>query len=375
VIVAFGSMKILVVSHPPLVAELGASQVALHLAAGLCALGHDARAWSPSPLPPDTRWWNLWVRQRRIMERYAAEHGPFDVIDTPAISASARLARCGRLVVRSVQPELLYLLHGVRADLRHRAVPSPRSLAHAALAVPQAAAIVAGWRRAAAILCLGSRELAWMRRRFPAWTAKTGSYVNAPPPDEREGLAQVRRQRHAAHKDLRTGVRFLWIGRWAAHKGTKRLLRFLARRLAACPADTVTVAGCGPAAEREIPAEWLRAGRVRLLPSFPRAGLPDLLAVHDAGLFTSSVEGWGLTLNEMLESGLPVYATGAGAVDDLRPYFPSSLRPFPPPERLEPAPLEDLGANGYFERFDWGAIARDYARQVVGLLEEKGPHA
>lgn len=367
-------MKILMVSHPPLVAELGASQVALHLAAGLCALGHDARAWSPSPLPADTRWWNLWVRQRRAMECYAAEHGPFDVIDTPAISASARLARCGRLVVRSVQPELLYLLHGVRADLRHRAVPSPRSLAHAGLAVPQAAAIVAGWRRAGVILCLGSRELAWMRRRFSAWAAKTGSYVNAPPIAEQKAFAQVRRQRQATQRDPRTGIRFLWIGRWAAHKGTRRLLDFVAQRLAACTADTVTIAGCGSAAEREIPADWLRAGRVRLIPSFARAELPDLLARHDAGLFTSSVEGWGLTLNEMLESGLPVYATGAGAVDDLRPYFPSSLRPFPPPERPEPAPLEDLDANGYFERFDWGAIARDYARQVVALLREKSLH-
>ena len=83
------------------------------------------------------------------------------------------------------------------------------------------------------------------------------------------------------------------------------------------------------------------------------------------------MEGWGLNLNEMLESGLPVYATRAGAVDDLEPYFPSSLRSFPPPERIEPAPLEDLEANGYFQRFTWGAIARDYERQVAALFEEK----
>ena len=363
-------MKILVVSHPPLVAELGAAQVARELAAGLSALGHDARAWSPSPLPAKAHWWNASLLQRRAMERYAAAHGPFDVIDTPAISASPRLARCGRLVVRSVQPELLYLGHGVRDDLRRRALPAPRTLAHAALAVTLAGAILAGWRRAGAILCLGSRELAWMRRRFPAWAAKTGSYVNAPPTPDQEAFARVRRQRRPAPEPSGSpaGARFLWIGRWTPHKGTQRLLDFLGQRLAACPADTVTVAGCGPAAEREIPVEWLHQGRVRVVPAFARNELPDLLAAHDAGLFTSTVEGWGLTLNEMLESGLPVYATAAGAVDDLRPYFPHSLRPFPPPERIEPTALEDLEANGYLRRFNWLEIARDYERQVVALL-------
>lgn len=366
-------MRILVVSHPPLVAELGAAQTALQLAAGLRALGHDACAWSPSPLPPGTRWWNVSTRQRQGAERFAAEHGPFDLIDTPAITASALLARSGRLVVRSVQPELLYVLHGVREDLRRPPVPSPRALAHTALAVRQAGAIFAGWRRARAILCLGGNELAWMHRRFPAWAAKTGSYVITPPAAEREPLAEVRRQR--PDRPPGPGSRFLWIGRWAAHKGTRTLLGFLAERLPSCPSDTVTIAGCGPAAEREIPAEWLRDGRVHLLPSFARAELPRLLASHDAGLFTSSLEGWGMSLNEMLESGLPVYATEAGGVTDLRPYFPCSLRPFPPPHRIEPAPLEDLEANGYLERFDWSAIARDYERQVLDLPRRRGSDA
>ncbi len=369
-------MRILLVSHPALTAELGAAQIALRLAAGLRARGHDAAVWSPEPLPPDTRWWNLWVRQRRAIERHACEHGPFDLIDTPAISASRALARSGPLLVRGLQPELDYLASDVWGDLRHRLLPSPRSMAHALLALPRAGAIVAGWRRARAILCLGSRDLAAMRRRFPGWTDKLDFYVGAPSDEERAALAEVRRRRVAPGQG--TGVRFLWIGRWAAHKGTRRLLRFIAGRLAAAPADRFTIAGCGPAAEREVPAEWIRGGRVRLVPAFPRAELPDLLAAHDAGLFTSSVEGWGLSLNEMLESGLPVYATEAGAVDDLRPYFPASLRPFPPPE-LPPLPavgrrwerglggegLEDLAANGYYERFNWERIAREYERQAL----------
>ncbi|HEX9945110.1 MAG TPA: glycosyltransferase family 4 protein [Thermoanaerobaculia bacterium] len=355
-------MRILVVSHPPLTAEFGAAQTALTLAAALRARGHDALAWSPEPLPPGTRWWNLWRGQAAGIERYAADHGPFDVIDTPAITASRELARHGRIVVRSIQPELRYLLFDLRNDLLRR--PSLRALANAAVGVPRAAAILAGWRRASYILCLGNQELAWMRRRFSGWTSKLRSYVSAPPPGERPALMEVRRQRRAGAEG--EGVRFLWIGRWAEHKGIRRLRRWLAERAASSPRDTVTLAGCGPAAERDLPPEWLRSGRVRLVPSFPRSDLPGLLASHDAGLFTSSVEGWGLSLNEMLESGMPVFATEAGAVADLRPFFPESLRPFPPPARIEPWPArEDLAANGYLARFNWDTIARSYEEALL----------
>jgi len=359
-------MRFLLVSHPPLSTELGAAQITLRLAEGLRALGHEAVTWSPEPLPRDTRWWNLWVRQRRAIERYAREHGPFDAIDTPVLSASPALARQGPLLVRSFQPELHYLLSAVWGDLRHRFPPSPRSLVLGPAVLPRAGAIIAGWRRARAILCLGSRELAWMRRRFPGWAGKMGFYVCAPSGAERAALAETRRRR--VQRPPATGTRFLWIGRWAAHKGTRRLLRFISGRLAAAPGDSFTLAGCGPAAEREVPADWLGTGRVRLLAAFGRAELPALLAEHDAGLFTSSVEGWGLSLNEMLESGLPVYATEAGAVQDLKPYFPASLRPFPPPVRIAPTVLEDLEANGYFQRFDWREISRDYERQATAFL-------
>lgn len=356
-------MRILLVSHPPLTAELGAAQIALHLAAALRERGHDARAFSPEPLPPDTRWWNLWKRQAEGVERWAESHGPFDVIDTPAISATGRLSRCGALVTRSVQPELRYLWQDVRNDLARR--PSPRAMANALLSLRRAEAIEAGWSRAGAILCLGSLELEWMRRLFPAWRDKLGLYVCALSREERESLTDVRRSREEPPGG---GTRFLWIGRWSAQKGPRKLLRFLRGRIASHPADTFTIAGCGPAAERELPAAWLRSGRVQVIPAFPRAELPALLAGHDAGLFTSAVEGWGLSLTEMLEAGLTVFATEAGAVADLRPYFPGSLRPFPPPAEIAPAPLEDLAANGYYERFSWPAIAASWEEQVLGRL-------
>jgi glycosyltransferase involved in cell wall biosynthesis len=369
-------VRILIVSHPPLTAELGASQVAMSLAAALAARGHDARAWSPEPLPEDTRWFNLRRRQRRAIELYAAAHGPFDVIDSPALTASRRLARHGALVVRSVQPELRYLWRGLRADL---ARPLPlRGGVHAVFAVPTAAAIVGGWRRARAILCLGSLELDWMRRRFPGWRDKLGLYLNTLPTTEQDALAAVRRGRAGARgvgaaggAATSAGRRYLWLGRWTAHKGLRPLLRFLAERLDGPGGDSFTLAGCGRAPELELPAAWLRSGRVALVPSFTRSDLPALLASHDAGLFTSDVEGWGLNLNEMLESGMPVFATEAGGVADLRPFFPRSLRPFPPPPPksagLAAGPLEDLDANGYRARFSWAAIAASWERQVLAL--------
>jgi glycosyltransferase involved in cell wall biosynthesis len=356
-------MKILVVTYSPLNAELGAAQSALNLAAALRARGHDALAWSPET-PPGVGRWDLRRRQREAMADFLARHGPFDVIDMPAIGVSRALARQARLVVRSIQPELLYLEQEIRSDLGRRFPPTLRTLAHAVIAAPRAVTILAGWRRARFILCLGTIELSWMLRRFPRWAPKLGSYVCALSPAERPVLAEVRRRRPAGPEG--EGLRFLWVGRWAAHKGTRRLVRWIADRSAIAPHDTFTLAGCGAAAERDLRPEWLRSGRVRLVPAFARAELPALLASHDAGVFTSTVEGWGLSLNEMLESGLPVFATEAGGVADLKPYFPQSLRPFPPPVQIElPPEREDLEANGYFARFDWAVVARDYEEAAL----------
>jgi glycosyltransferase involved in cell wall biosynthesis len=355
-------VRILLVSHPALAAELGAAQIAINLAEALRARGHEALAWSPEPLPSGTRWWNLARRQARAAERFAASSGPWDLIDTPAIAASRELAQCGPLLVRSVQPELRYVWHGVRSDLLSN--PSPRAVLHAALAVPRARAIISGWRRARTILCLGSLELDWMRRRQPALRAKLGCYLCALGSDEQAALRAVRRARQSPAAGGER--RFLWIGRWAAHKGTERLVRFIGERLAAAPKDRFTLAGCGTAPERALPPEWLRSGEVRLVPAFARAEMPALLAAHEVGLFTSGVEGWGLNLNEMLESGLVVYATEAGAVPDLRPFFPSSLRPFPPPLSIAAGAPEDLDTNGYYRSFSWAAIADSYERQALG---------
>lgn len=357
-------MRLLVVSHPPLAAEYGAAQLALNLGAACRRRGHEVTVWSPEPLPPETRWWHRWLRQRQAIEAYVAAHGPFDVIDVPAISVGRRLARAATIVARSVQPELLYLAAGLDAQLRRRPFPSLLLPFHAAHAGRLGLALLGGWHRARWILCLGSLELDWMRRRFPRWERKLRSYEIAPSSTDREILAAVRRRRVPPSPEK--GTRFLWIGRWVPHKGTERLVRFLSERAAARPLDSFTLAGCGPAAAADCPPELLRQGRLRIVPFFHRAELPALLAAHDAGLFTSTVEGWGLSLNEMLESGMPVFATLAGGVPDLRRFFPQTLHPFPPPLEL-PVPAAAEPAD-YEEHFTWDRIACRYETEILAPL-------
>ena len=355
-------MRLLLVSHPPLSPEYGAAQTALHLTAALRRRGHDAVAWSPEPLPPQAHWLNRWRWQRRRLEEHLTATAPFDAIDLPAVSISRRVAAAAPTIARSVQPDLRYFGCAFAERLRRLPRGAPGALAHTAADLAVCGAILAGWRRAQVILCLGSLELKWMSARLPWARSKLIRYVNALGPAEQAALAVVRADRSTPSG---RGIRFLWIGRWVPQKGTHRLVTWIAERAALAPHDTLTVAGCGPDAARDLPRELLANGRIRVIEFFGRDELPALLADHDAGVFTSEVEGWGLSLNEMLESGLPVFATAVGGVPDLAPFFPASLRPFPPPLELEAHAPEDFARSGYLDRFTWDRIAAAYEREVL----------
>jgi hypothetical protein len=146
-------------------------------------------------------------------------------------------------------------------------------------------------------------------------------------------------------------------------------MRFLRERVDAGTRDAFTIAGCGPDGESALRPLSAR-GRVRVVPTFARVELPGLLADHDAGLFTSGVEGWGLVLNEMVEAGLPIYATTAGGVADIRSVLGSFIGPFPPPDGAAlPPPLTEDAFAKYEARFRWSAIAERY---VESLSTERG---
>jgi glycosyltransferase involved in cell wall biosynthesis len=354
-------MRILIVSFAPLSAQVGAGQTAMLLTAALCARGHQAQTWAP-PSPPSTiSWWRHTEWRRRALERFVEREGPFAWIDLPPVALDSGIARRTRTIARSVQPDGLYFRAEWTSATRLRANPL-RTAVGLAHDLVQLRAVRRGHLLADRILCLGSPErdsLSRILRRKQIF-----SYSIAPAAEEQAAFASIRAARTLGSPDA---VRFLWIGRWAAHKGTARLVAFLARRLRESPDDSCTIAGCGPEAERALPRDLLERRRIQILPSFSRAELFGLLAGHDVGLFTSVAEGWGVTLNEMLESGLPVYATRAGGVVDLMPCFPRSLRPFPPPPGpLDLGAIDDPQATGYYDRFTWERIALRYERDLLG---------
>lgn len=349
------------VSHPPLRGELGAGQTALALAESLRGLGHDAIAWSAADEIGPARGAALHAARATALERVAQRLGPFDVIDAPAADLVELAPVPSIRVARSVQPVLEYLEIENRAALRDRPF---RPSTWWSLVDSRAARrrTIRGLRVADRVLALGSLERAMLLRRFPELAAKLSIYFAAPPAADREELRGVRARRGAG-RAAESPRKFLWIGRWTAHKGIGRLLDWIEGGRLEGTGSVVTIAGCGDAHDRRL-HELVRRGVVELVPKFERAELPELLARHDAGLFTSLVEGWGLGLQEMLESGLPVHVVEAGAVPDLRPWLASLLLPFPPsdPGRGE---AQAIDWEAYEARFSWSRIASDYLAAVV----------
>jgi glycosyltransferase involved in cell wall biosynthesis len=356
-------MRILIVSTCPLERELGAAQIHLNLADALTQLGHDVRVWTPHPLPQNTHWTVSVARMREKVGAFLAGGDEYDVIDCPPHFIQARFMRGGaRWICRSVQPDLLYLWETLRARKGRSPVAVAKTALAAAWGAGTAALIYRGWSASHLVMCLGSSERTWIAHRFPWLAAKLHSYDGALSEGDRTQLASVRARRRPRGHD--EPIRYLWIGRWSAHKGIDVLLDFLDRRVREGNNERFTIAGCGAAGEQAL-SRLTGSGRVRVVPSFLRSELPDLLASHDAGLFTSRAEGWGLSLNEMLESGLPVYATRAGGVDDLRKVLGSFVADFPPPSSARlPPPPEPATLQRYDARFQWLAIAERYVAAI-----------
>lgn len=361
-------LRILIVSHPPVEKAYGAAQIAISLGEALGERCHDVTVWSPEPLETSRLGWNKWLLQRRAIERFLGASRPFDVVDLPPVSISPALAEAAPVVVaRSVQPDLLYLESERRALAASGVRNLPRYLLSLLAAAPLARALAAGWHRAHVALCLGSHEREWMADRFPGIRGRLREYVAAPGNEDRRKLHEVARSRRPLEEH---SVRWLWIGRWVAHKGTRTLLEFMRERFRVT-SDRFTIAGCGEGVEREMDQEWIRVSRVQVVPSFRRVDLPRLLGDHDAGLFTSEVEGWGLSVQEMLESGLPVAASHAGCVPDLAAHLDSGLVAFPPSGgQSAQAPVRFR--ESYRQRFDWSQIAASYEATVVTALQQRG---
>lgn len=347
--------RILIATHAVLTREQGAAQLALNLAESLRRNGHDVALWSPSH-SQRAPWWKAGHALRKELDAFIDRAGPFDLVDAPPLMLTRKAATQGVSVARSVQPPLGYLACELSAQ---RAWP-PGELVRLAARLASSAwnthQVLGDWMRATHILALGQLEYAWMAKWLPFFRRRLSFYRPALSADEQSRLASIRRRRAPW---IGPGVRFLWMGRWAPHKGIGRLIGFIRTRLAASPHDTVTIAGCEPGG---IPEEWIASGRVRIVPEYGRADLPSLLESHDIGLFTSEVEGWGLSLNEMVESGIPVFATNAGGARDLSDACPGCISSFPPPVSIDVNALRArmTSLEPYYERLRWENVVELY---------------
>lgn len=339
--------------------------MAINLADGLKALGAEVVIFVPQ-LSNRVRYFPPIVAWRKAVALFIMREGPFDIIDAPAQVITRNLSKKAVCIARSVQPELRYQW----VNIINAPLLSPldwlRFIKTCLIAVLAAYSHLCGWMRAHAILCLGSAELIWMEERFPFWKKKLHCYMNALSTGDQKELTRIRNTRLPRGKK---GVGFLWIGRLSPHKGIHRLISFIKRRMEVSPSDTFTVAGCGQVLSYGMINEIIRDKRVRIIPQFKREELIDLLTDHDVGLFTSEVEGWGLSLNEMLESGMPVYATQTGGVGDLQSKVGTLLRSFPPGASIETGKdMPSIDWSEYYNSFSWDMIAVHYLTICSALL-------
>lgn len=359
------SIRILIATHSPISAEFGAGQMAINLAEALRGQGHDVTLWSPYPMPNLTRWWQgiqSIQLMRSKLDAFIETQEPFDVIDCFPVLITKRVAQSALVVARSVQPDILYWAANL-INPKERGIKKNILLPfNYLMALANILLLLQAWKKSNYILCLGSLELEWMNKWFPWWRSKLIFYVNALSKTDQTELTKIRQDRKNYEGQ---GLRFLWMGRWTPHKGITELLDFIVKRAASHPQDTFTIAGCGTNPSEDFPPELILSDRIKILQSFDRSQLYSLLANHDVGLFTSKVEGWGLVLNEMLESGMPVFATSAGGVPDLQPFF-KMLKPFPPPLQLIPDILSfSTSIEDYYRVSSWETIAEKYTYQIL----------
>jgi glycosyltransferase involved in cell wall biosynthesis len=348
--------------------EFGAAQTAINLKDSFESQEHEVVLWTPMPLPPGTRGWQENFVMRSKLAEFLSTQSRFDILDLPAPLVCKQASKSANVVVaRSVGNGILYMVQ-VLLDLRPISLSLKSYLRYMLTCLSvlvQIGFFLDGWARASKILCMGTLEYRWMRKWFPFWNSKLSSYRNTLSKPDRQLISQLRLNRK--QRKSPDGVRFLWIGRWVRHKGNDTLMQFIKERSRLNAVDTFTIAGCGEQAYQDCPPELVGSGRLTIIPKFKYDELFCLLENHDVGLFTSRVEGWGLSLIEMLESGMTVFATYAGGVPDMEPYFPKTLHRFPPPVQIELESESEDVLSEYYRTFNYDLIGKLYLQQILSI--------
>ena len=163
-------------------------------------------------------------------------------------------------------------------------------------------------RRADRVVCLNSRESAFIVDQHWAEASKVVVLANGVP---RDLLLEPRH--YASH-----ATRILFTGQWLRAKGIRYLVDAFSRIASTFSGAELTCVGTGAARDvvlRDFPAA--QHDRVRVLPRVSSEELASELARADVFVFPSLSEGFSKALLEAMASGLPVIATPVGAAPDL----------------------------------------------------------
>jgi glycosyltransferase involved in cell wall biosynthesis len=207
-------------------------------------------------------------------------------------------------------------------------------------------------------------------------------------PVARYGVPSVSRQQWRARHGLSNGdFVFLTVARFSEQKDHATLLEAFARGPARNPAARLLLAGAGElqasieARLRELALE------TRVLLIGQRRDVADVAAASDAFVLTSRWEGNPLAVMEAMAAGLPVVATGVGAIPELIRHGIDGMLAAPGnAEKIAQAmtwlcehakEAGDMGAQGRArasERFDLAAMVRAYSELYDRVLDETTPH-
>lgn len=359
------NLRILIATHAPLSAEFGAGQMAINLADAFRSQGHKVILWS-HPQTEKVRSFRIIPEMKRSFEFFLRREKSFDIIDTPSFLVPSSIPNSTIIVARSVQPDILYTFQNLLGKRIENLKEFIRLPLNVFLSFQFLIFVLIGWKRADFILCLGKIEWQWMKKYFPWWKNKLNYYVNALSKKDQKALTQIRKKRKKIDRDK---ISLLWIGRWTNHKGIKELTNYIEQCVENFSSLKFTIAGCGNQAEKSFSPNVIKSGRLEIIPFFERDKLSNLLSKHDIGLFTSRVEGWGLVLNEMLESGMPVLATKTGGVIDLQSYFKDKIFQFPLIDFSKIIQTKSKShLDEYYATFSWEKIAENY---ILMLLTNK----
>ncbi len=311
-------MRVLLGIHHPLDANLGAPGVTLALGQALTALGCEVDYYSYHEAFPGAPWYGSWHGVRfpwKVAAHLKREAHRYDVLDITTGDAWA-WARSGRPGARA-RHALVTRSHGLehvvsdqlRADARlGRARLSWKyPLYHGGFRL---------WEVRQSLLLadhavlLNAQDAAWARERLGVPAERMSiiphgldaAFLGLPPPGG---------TRDTVSEDA--PLRIAFVGSWIQRKGQEDVIAVASELSARGVPFRLSLYGTG-FGEAEVLASFPHAvrERLRVVPRYVHAELPQRLADEEVLLFPSHSEGFGMALVEAMACGLAPVSSPVG---------------------------------------------------------------